>query len=141
VAHLYFDHNVTRHISPTLWAAGHDLLFTRDPGAAHLTDDAHLLAATPAGRVLVTHDRDDFTMLHSAWITWPAAFGLELPPYAGILVLDQSPPPVLAQALTELLTVTPHERLQNRLLRWHRRDGWHLLTTAGQWIPLGPLQE
>jgi hypothetical protein len=133
LARLYFDHNVSRHVGPFLLTTGHDLLFTRDPGSAQLTDDAHLLSSVRADRVLITHDRADFKMLHNAWLTWPAAFGMALPAHPGILVLDSAPPQVLAGALSAFLASTPPERLRNVILWWHRHDGWRQPSVQGRW--------
>ena len=68
VAQLSLDHNVSLKLAPLLEQAGHGVLTTRDIGGAQLTDDALLLASTQAGSVFITHNRDDFRMLHDAWI-------------------------------------------------------------------------
>jgi hypothetical protein len=135
---LYFDHNFTRHVAPILWAEGHDLLFTRDPGTARLTDDAHLLASVRAGRVLITHDRHDFKMLHDAWVTWPAAFGMRLPPHLGVLVLDSASPETLAQVIADFLDGTDPADLPDAIFWWHRHDGWRRSIDGSQWEPHEP---
>jgi hypothetical protein len=123
LAGLYLDHNVSLHVAPPLRAAGHAVVMARDLGLARLTDDAQLLSAVRAGRVLITHNRRDFTLLHEAWLTWPAAFGLTLPPHPGILVLDPAPHEALSGALDAFLAAPP-ARLANGIFWWHRRDGW-----------------
>lgn len=141
MARLYFDHNVTRHVGPDLWATGHDLIFTRDSGSARLTDDAHLVAAVHANRVLITHGREDFTLLHDAWVTWPSAFGLALPEHPGILVLNSASPPTLARALSDFLAATPAGYLVNRIFWWHRRDVWSQRAPHGRWARYQPGDE
>jgi hypothetical protein len=135
LARLYFDHNVTRRMEAGLRADRHDLLFTRDPAVARLSDDAHLLAAVREDRILITHDRHDFRLLHDAWVTWPAAFGMALPPHPGILVLDSSPPETLARVLAVFLGGTSAEELANAIFWWHRHDGWRQPGAGVDWEP------
>jgi Domain of unknown function (DUF5615) len=92
---------------------GHDVVSARDLSSERLPDDAQLLATVRSDRVFVTHNRADFKLLHDAWLTWPAAFGLALPSHPGILVLDSAPPATLAQVLTTFLAGLPPERLAN----------------------------
>ena len=87
MARLYLDHNVSQRLARLL-RTNHDVVSARDLRLTRLTDDAQLLAAVRDDRLLVTHNRGDFALLHDAWLTWPPAFGLALPPHSGILVLD-----------------------------------------------------
>jgi len=135
---LHLDHNVSRYVGPLLQTRGHGVVLSRDIGADTLTDDAVLLSAVRANRILVTHNRNDFRMLHDAWLTWPAAFGVELPPHPGILVMDVAPPADLAAVLIELLASTSAGSLANTILWWHRRDGWRQPMAGGLWGPYQP---
>jgi hypothetical protein len=110
LADLYLDHNVSRGVLPLLERRGHDVLSTRDLGSERLPDDAQLLLTVRESRVFITHNRVDFRMLHDAWLTWPAAFGMALPPHPGILVLENSPPETLARVIADFLGATPPER-------------------------------
>jgi hypothetical protein len=141
LGHLYFDHNVSHYVGPLLWTLGHDLVFSRDIGATTLTDDALLLSTVRANRTPITHNRKDFRMLHDAWVTWPAAFGMALPAHPGILILDQAPPESLARALAGFLDVTPPEQLANAIFSWHRHDGWRQPIAGARWEPYQPLSE
>jgi hypothetical protein len=116
-----------------LLSVGHDASTVRDLEATRLTDDTHLLTAARERRVLVTHDRNDFTLLHDAWLTWPAAFGLALPPRPGIVVLDPAPHDALFHALDAFLARTVPETWPNQLYRWHHRDEWHRRVAANRW--------
>jgi Domain of unknown function (DUF5615) len=133
LARLYFDHNVSRNVAPGLWSAGHTVRVTRGPVAAQLSDDAHLLNAVQDGRTLVTHDRNDFSLLHDAWLTWPATFDMAPPPHPGILVLDQALPALLAQVLAEFLEQTPSARFANAVFWWRRHDGWRQPLVGAGW--------
>lgn len=132
---LYLDHNVSLHLAPPLRAVGHDPIMARDLGLTRLTDDAQLLSAVRAGRVLITHNRRDFTLLHDAWLTWPVAFGLVLPPHPGILVLDPAPHEMLSEAVDAFLAAAPAPGLANAIFWWHRRDGWRRRIIGTGWEP------
>jgi hypothetical protein len=120
---------------------GHDVVSARDLSSERLPDDAQLLATVRSDRVFVTHNRADFKLLHDAWLTWPAAFGLALPSHPGILVLDSAPPATLAQVLTTFLAGLPPERLANGIFWWHRHDGWRQPIAGASWEPYQPLSE
>jgi hypothetical protein len=80
-------------------------------------------------------------MLHDAWLTWPAAFGMALPPHPGILLLDSASPATLAQEVVAFLDVMPAERLVNAIFWWHRHDGWRQPSVHGGWVPYQPAGE
>jgi hypothetical protein len=109
MADLHLDNNVSLLLAQILRDAGHSVAAARDLGLAAATDDTQLLVAAQSGRILVTHNRKDFMLLHDAWRTWPRAFGLALPAHPGILALDQAPPTVLSRAIEELLVPAPPE--------------------------------
>jgi hypothetical protein len=132
---LQLDHNVSYDVvSPLRWA-GHDVRTARELGFTRLTDDALLLATVRAGRMLATHNRRDFMLLHDAWVTWPAAFGLALPSHPGILVLQDAPPRALSSTLESFLDTTPAGEIPNNLFWWHHREGWRRRLLEGQWEP------
>ena len=135
MASLYLDHNISLRLAPPLRAAGHDVVTARDLGLTWLTDDAQLLSAVRVGRVLVTHNRRDFTLLHDAWLSWPAAFGLALPPHPGILVLDPAPRELLSAVLGAVLAAIPPTGLANGLFWWHGRHGWRWRIIGTRWEP------
>ena len=113
----------------------------RDIGGARLTDDALLLTSTQAGRVFITHNRDDFRMLHDAWVTWPAAFGMAFPAHPGILILDQGSVETLARIVIDMLAQLPPERVANGIFWWHRHDGWRQPVAGATWEPYQPSDE
>lgn len=135
MARLCLDHNTSQKLAPLLEREGHDVAVTRDVGGDQATDDALLLATTQLGRIFITHNRKDFKLLHDAWITWPAAFGMALPPHPGILLLNQGPPETLARVLVRFLDVIPPERIANGIFWWHHHDGWRQPTDNAQWEP------
>ena len=132
---LQLDHNVSLKLPPLLEAAGHDVIAVRDVGLARATDDALLLSSVRTDRIFLTHNRRDFRLLHDAWITWPAAFGLTLPAHPGILILDASPSGILVGAVSSFLASIPPARLANAIFWWHRRDGWRKAAVDDRWEP------
>ena len=135
MARLHLDHNISWHLVPPLQVVGHEVSVARDLGLTRLTDDAQLLSAVRASRVLVTHDRGDFILLYDAWLTWPAAFGLALPPHPGIVLLDPAPHGALSSVLDAFLAATLPTALANGLFWWHRLDGWRRRIIGTGWAP------
>jgi hypothetical protein len=138
VGRLLLDHNISSGLEPLLGRAGHDVLATREPGGERWTDDALILFAVQQRRVFLTHNRSDFRLLHDAWVTWSAAFGMALPPHPGILVLDQVAPEILAPVVTAFLVMTPSERLASAIFWWRRHSGWQQPITGANWEPFQP---
>jgi hypothetical protein len=138
---LYLDHNVSHGLVPLLLVSGHHTLTSRDISSERLPDDAQLLFAVRARRILVTHNRDDFRMLHDAWVSWPAAFGVALPPHPGILVLDTGSAEALAPVIISFLDETPTDRLANAVFWWRRHAGWQQAVAGAAWEPYQPLRD
>jgi hypothetical protein len=125
VARFYADADIATHLTALLRRMGHDVLTAGDAGRRYARDAEQILAAAQAGRVLVTHNRKDFTLLHQAWLLWPSAWGLRsAPEHAGIAIIPQSPhisDARAAEILTEL--ATSGLTLTNTLYEW-RPSGW-----------------
>ena len=134
MARLYLDSDVSVRLAPLLQAAGHDAVTAANQGRRRATDEEQLLAAAQQGRILVTHNRKDFVLLHAAWQRWPTAWGVSAPAHAGILVLDQAREPELTVALATLLAVTPPVPLSNALYWWRFLGGWHQQLPDHRWV-------
>ena len=64
--HLYLDDDSVRSILiRRLVSAGHDVLIPADAGIAGQEDATHLMYAIRTRRVLLTHNHDDFALLHN----------------------------------------------------------------------------
>jgi len=62
---LYLDDDSVRAVLIRhLTAEGHDLLIPSDAGIAGQEDATHLMFAIRTGRALLTHNYDDFKLLH-----------------------------------------------------------------------------
>lgn len=136
MADLYLDSDVHGQVAPLLRAAGHDAVTAADQGRRRASDDEQLLAAARQGRIVVSHNRKDFVLLHGAWRRWPPAYGLALPPHPGILILDQVSPRAVADAVVDLLAADPPVPLANALYWWRAASGsWHHQLPDRRWGP------
>jgi predicted nuclease of predicted toxin-antitoxin system len=70
MARLCADENVAWQVSTFLAAQWHQIDRVQELGRAGLGDAQHLLYAARDNRVLVTHNTDEFLLLHRAWIAW-----------------------------------------------------------------------
>ncbi len=126
MAAFQLDHNVSGRLRSLLRTAGHEVVDAREQGLERASDDALLLEAAQAGRLLVTHNRADFLLLHRAWRRWSVAWGIVPPPtHAGILVVPQPPhvtPAEQARAIEALLA--DGTVLTTGLWRWRVAGGW-----------------
>jgi predicted nuclease of predicted toxin-antitoxin system len=62
---LYLDDDSVRGVLiRRLRNEDHDVLTPQDAGTAGQPDPVHFMSAIRTGRVLVTHDHEDFTLLH-----------------------------------------------------------------------------
>lgn len=129
---FYLDNDVSLDVAPLLREHGHDVTSTRDLRLFRASDVDQLLTAVRNGWVLLTYNRRDFTLLHDAWQTWPAAFGLALPPHRGILALDPAPATEIAGAITAVVAEALPSVWENELLWWHRIE-WRRRVAGVGW--------
>ena len=120
-ARFYVDNDVPRDKIDLLSGAGHDAVHSRSVFAVDPGDDRHLLEATQQNRILVTHNRGDYNLLHDAWRRWTQDWGVSVRHF-GILVLPQSN----AAELFHLIDVFLSQNLpiHNELYDYRNRGGW-----------------
>ena len=120
MARFLLDHNVSRRLVSELHLLGHDAETARDLGLGRADDDQLLTAATDAGRVLVTHNGQDFRALHRAWHRWSRRWGAR-EAHGGILVLrPQRPELPVAEAARVLDEAVGRYQLANALFEYTR---------------------
>jgi predicted nuclease of predicted toxin-antitoxin system len=117
MASLYLDADVPLRLAGLLTSNGHPTRTTQDEDRKTAGDDEQLLYAARQGWVLITHNKDDFLLLHDAWRRW----GM-VPSHAGILLMEQAPADELAPAILALLGT--NRALADELWGWNRRDAW-----------------
>ncbi len=118
---LHLDHNIARDTGVFLQALGHDVSTAQRGGLSRAGDDEHLLVAAQQGRVVVTHNRSDFYLLHDAWRRWSDAWGINFR-HAGILVMSPWQPQASARELDKFLR--SGVSLLNELYDWKPSRGW-----------------
>ena len=136
MASFYFDEDVSSRLARLLRTAGHDVLTADDLGLRSATDDVQFVTSVQRGRLLVTHNRRDFTLLHDVWRGWPATFGFVLPPHPGILVLDQTTPEALSTAVLRLLIEAGAETPKDELFWWRATGVWLKRIRGRAWVQL-----
>jgi hypothetical protein len=100
----------------------------RELGLEDADDDVHLLVALQDGRILVTHNGDDFILLHRAWRRW-TQFWRVSQPHAGILIIPQAPHLSPTRATDELDRIQARAVLANELYEYEWR-------TSRDWVRL-----
>ncbi len=134
MAAFYLDHDVSLGLAQLLRAAGHACTTAQDERLSQATDEVQLLTAAQQGQVFLTHNRKDYILLNDAWSRWPRAWGVQVPPHSGILVLDHRPELELAAAVAAFLAATPPAPLANSLVWWRYRLGWHSQLPDRRWV-------
>src|SRR6266508_5562146 len=128
MAEFYLDEDVSGISGRRLIFLGDDALDARGVLLYATKDHQHLAMAARLGRVLVTHNADDYELLHLAWREWFDEFGQSpSPEHAGILLLPQ-PPELSAIDIADLVHVFVEELtmagLRNRMFQWTKASGW-----------------
>jgi len=126
VASFYLDADVHLLIGVRLSEVGHDVVATTQIGRAHAGDEEQLAYSAQTGRILVTHNGDDFLLLQKAWRYWADLWGVQPKPmHAGILSVPQPPKVTVDRLAHEIaLFVRSHAVLANRFHEWTPARGW-----------------
>jgi hypothetical protein len=118
MADLYADRDIGRGVSLGLRALGHTVLMTEELGLDTATDDVQFLAAQRYRRIMLTHNRKDFRLLHNAWRGWTTYWGITQR-HAGIVVPLQGWQPEREIAVIDTL-LRQIESFENELYTWER---------------------
>jgi len=121
VARFFLDNNVSHALQALLTADQHTVTTSRAHGLAGRDDVAQLLAAVDLQAVLVTHDREDFLLLHGAWLALAARWQ-QAEEHHSIVILPQAKEPQLHRYLTEF--DTSQRPTRNAYWRYRPSDGW-----------------
>jgi hypothetical protein len=101
VAAFYLDSDIARDVAVLLQGEGHDVVTTRSIGLGAAPDDEQMLTAAEQGRIMVTHNGRDYSLLHGAWLRWSWAWQIT-PQHSGVLVIPQPRELPIPQAAREL---------------------------------------
>lgn len=126
MAAFQLDHDISARLRETLLDAEHDVADAHELGLESASDELVLLEAARTNRLLLTHNRSDFLLLHRAWLRWPPAWQMTpAPTHAGIIFLPQFPPAMVGvqAAAVEALLATD-VIVPNRIWNWTVGGGW-----------------
>lgn len=134
MADLYLDNDLSSKVATILAEGGHLVWSTRNLGFQRATDDQQLLLAARGGWTIVTHNEEDFLLLHLAWIRWARAWAVSPTPlHGGILIVPQDEDAAVAAAIDRHLKSAT--TLPNELYRWRVRRGWQCWEMDRGWLP------
>ncbi len=132
VADFYLDHNVSSMLGTLLRRRGHSVVSAREIGQERGDDAEHLFIAAQQQRIVVTHDREDFTLLHRAWLRWSAGWHVSAS-HSGILIIPQPPRLTVVQsdrAIDALIAQQP--TMISTLFVWTTSMGWSNSISQGR---------
>lgn len=121
MADFYLDHCVSLAVAPTLRLMGHRATTARDQNRTTDSDDRHLLFAAENHWIVVSHNGDDFILLHQAWRRWSEAWGIQ-PMHSGILIVPPLDEQAIAWQLNEIAQFG--YPLRNELYEWDPNTRW-----------------
>jgi hypothetical protein len=101
---------------------GHGATTTHDIGQERAPDPNQLLTSTRNNWILVTHNRNDFRLLHVAWAVWSQAWNIQAW-HAGILLMPHGDPLRTARSLAEFAESHPTP-ITNQLYDYRPNAGW-----------------
>lgn len=105
---LYLDADVDVKLAANLRRAGYDCMSAREVGNAALDDETQIVFATNEGRVLLTHNIQDFVPIFERW--WHANRN-----HPGIVVSQQIPLGELQRRVMRLLDTVTADEMENNL--------------------------
>lgn len=114
---------MSERLAPELRSRGHRVTAARDIGLESADDAYHLTIAAENSWVLVTNNRNDFRLLHTALQLWAERWGLTRQ-HAGVVILPGALPAIPGQ-LSALTLLESGTEFHNRLHEW-REGSWHL---------------
>lgn len=122
---FYLDENVAVELAAMLRRHGHSANTAADERRLGASDAHQILHAAQRNWVILTHNRYDFHLLHTAWLLWADAWH-NPQQHAGILIIEQSrrlDSIAYARLIADFVT-NPEHQLQNSLYDWKSTRGW-----------------
>ncbi len=121
MADFHIDNDIPPALAQELMSLGHTAVTARDLGLSAAGDEVHLFTAAQSSRILVTHNKDDFVLLHAAWIYWTGQWQMARA-HQGILIVKQQKllVPQMARAIDGF--TKRGQPLANRAYEWTISD-------------------
>lgn len=114
-------------LAETLGEFGFDALATREAGTKGWSDAHQLESAAEQGRILVTCNAGDFTLLHEVRVRWTRRWAIPRPPHGGILIVPNGSRAELGEVtrmVADLARGRSAEQVEGRLFKWLGEQGW-----------------
>lgn len=134
---FYFDNDVSAKVANLLAAKGHDVVSARTLDLRSATDAEHLLNVALSNRILVSHNFEDYELLHDAWQRWSEAWqtqqlhqGVIIVPQGSHFGIDWRPEATAGELIS---FVGRYRTMTNRLVR-RTGAGWIAYSRAGQQV-------
>jgi predicted nuclease of predicted toxin-antitoxin system len=125
MADLFLDADIDSVLVAPFEARGHSVQTTAQVSRHNATDIEQLLIATDLGRLLITHDRDDYLLLCRLWRALALRWGVSSETHAGVLIVPQAaqlPLPRIVSEIDGLIRSEPS--LWGRVFRFDLKWGW-----------------
>ena len=107
-AALYLDENIDVLVAAVLRARGFDVVTTHERHKTGASDPDQLSFATAEARCIVTHNRDDFVLLHTQYVNNNQA-------HMGIIVAAMRRPGDIAERIAHLLDTFTADEIAGQL--------------------------
>ena len=105
---MYLDENVDVLVAAMLRGRGFDVATTRERHSIGASDPDQLAFAVAEARCLVTHNRDDFVLLHTQYVN-------NNQPHMGIIVAAMRRPGEIADRIAHLLDTYTADEIAGQL--------------------------
>jgi len=105
---FYLDEDVPLSFGEALKTRGVDALSTQEAGNKGFTDLEQMLFTVEHGRVIITHNKKDFMLLHKHYLEMKKH-------HHGIILTDQQPIGILLKRVMKLWFAVNSEEMINRL--------------------------
>jgi len=105
---VYLDEDVSRLIAKLLQARGYDAITTHDEDMLGQDDPSQLAHAISIGRCIITHNRVDFELLHSEYMTTGKN-------HYGVILATRRSPYEVTRRLVVLLNTYTADEFENQL--------------------------
>lgn len=124
---LFADEDVYSALKVLLVDRGHDISSPILINLRGIGDEMCLLHAAAERRTIITHNGNDFELLHRAWLAWTGHWKVPAPmDHAGILVVPQLQLLDASTTAERVDTILHREAsLENALYRLDRLGRWH----------------
>jgi len=105
---LYLDEDVPSSLEQALINRGVDVVTTVGAGNRANSDEAQLIFSTSRQRVIITHNKKDFILLHNEYVKARKT-------HSGIILSDQLPVGTMLKRVMKLWFSLSPEDMKNRL--------------------------